>query len=162
MHKPSIWLRDMLIITRWNGVTFYASAFRNADISWPLSELVRFWSRCVDFLNFGIILTLWNCSNSRIMGIFCTMHRMAWKFGMLMHPDHLQKWLHFDHVLLISKFWCNFDLVKWVKFVVYGIFWRMHGRNGLKFGILILYTKGKSQYEGGGEPYFWHLALSSV
>ena len=65
----------MLIITRWNGVTFYASAFRNADISWPTSKLVRFWSGCVDFLNFGTILTLWNCSNSGIMGIFCTMHR---------------------------------------------------------------------------------------
>ena len=41
-------------------------------------------------------------------------------------------------VCWFSPFWCHFDLVKHVKFVCFlVIFFRMHGRNGLKFNLLM-------------------------
>ena len=56
---------------------------------------------------------------------------------MLVYSDHLQKRLDFCHVLLIFLIWCHFDLVKQVKFGVSGVFCRTHGRNDLKFDILM-------------------------
>ena len=49
--------------------------------------------------------------------------------------------LRIDKILVTvcsySLFWRNFDLLKQAKFGVSGIFFRMHGRNGLKFDNLI-------------------------
>ena len=56
-------------------------------------------------------------------------------FGMLMYPDHLQNMLNFGHGLLIflilASFW---NRSNW-RFLA--IFFRMPGRNGLKFDMLM-------------------------
>ena len=66
---------------------------------------------------------------------------------MLIYPDHLQNWLAFRHVLLIFVILASFWLSKtgriwgfWEKQIEFGVswyFWRTHGRNDLKFGMLI-------------------------
>ena len=66
------------------------------------SELIWFWSTCVDFPHFGIILTLWNRPNLQLRNVFWgTQGRNGLNFGMLMYPDHLQNLLNIGNGLLI-------------------------------------------------------------
>ena len=120
----------------------------HADVSWPPPKLIRLWSWSVDLPNFG---AYWNRSNLGLPGIIWKMHgRNGVKFVMLMYPD----WPHSELIRLgswsVSSFWHHFDLMKLVKFTVSGhflencsnlgfpgIFWRMHGRNSLKFCMLM-------------------------
>ena len=63
-----------------------------AGVSWPPSELIKFWSWSVDFPPFGIILTQCEGLNLGFLGISVRMHGVnGLKFYMLMYPDHLQK-----------------------------------------------------------------------
>ena len=81
-----------------------------AGVSWPPSELIRFWSRSGDFPYFGVILTWWNRSNLGFLAIFFRMHeRNGLKFDMVMYPGHPFNGLHFGHGLLI--------------FFILGVFW---------------------------------------
>ena len=59
----------------------------------PPSEVIRFWSRSVDFPHFGPTLTYVNLEKLRFpKGIFLRMHGSnGLKFGIQMYPDHLQK-----------------------------------------------------------------------
>ena len=55
---------------------------------------------------------LYVCLSKRFPGIVGGIHeRNGLKLGMLMYPDHLQKWLDFVHdmliVLLLAQFWLN-------------------------------------------------------
>ena len=54
----------------------------HADLSWPLSELIRL--PFIDFSNFDAILTLWNRSNLGFPGILvvlCGFSSLWWPFG---------------------------------------------------------------------------------
>ena len=74
----------------------------HADVSWPPSELIKVWSRSVDFPFFGIILTKWNRWNLGYLAIFFRMHwRNGLQFDMLLYPYYLFNCLHFGHGLLI-------------------------------------------------------------
>ena len=100
------------------------------------SELIRFWSSSVHFPRFGIILTLWNRPDLQLLDIFWRTHwRNGLNFGMLMYPDHLQNLLNFVLGLLIflflASFWSRSNLGS------LAIFFRMHGRNGLQFDMLM-------------------------
>ena len=87
-------------------------------VSWPRSELIRFWSQSGFFFfkfgggcGVGAVLTLWNGSNLWSPSISGRTHgRNGRKFGMLMYPaDHLQIWLDYGHGMLIflilAQFW---------------------------------------------------------
>ena len=58
-----------------------------------------------------------------------------------------------DYILVMvcwySSFWCHFDLVKQVKFGVSRIFFRMHGRNGLKLTCRCILTIFGTDYIHG-------------
>ena len=87
------------------------SEILHADISWPLSELVRSWSRSVYFPHFGATLTQWNWSNLGFPGISCRTHgRKGLKFCTMMCLDH-PDWLVYGHCLLIFQilalFWLS-------------------------------------------------------
>ena len=67
----------------------------HADVSWPLSELIRLWSRFVDFPSFGTTLTV-----KRV------------KFWVSRHfLDHFQNWQVYGYGLLIflilALFWLS-------------------------------------------------------
>ena len=68
-----------------------------------------------------------------------SMEGMAWNLvcSSMLYPDHLQKRFDFNHSLLIFLLWHNFDLRNGTHFGFPGILWRTHGRNGLKFGMLM-------------------------
>ena len=112
-----MWGFQVFLEERKEGMT------KNADVSWPPSELVTWWSRFVDFSYFGGSLTKWNGSKLWSPGF-------SWwrnwgnglKFRMLIYLNHLQNWLDYGHSLLIFSFWRYFDLVKRVKFGVSGHF----------------------------------------
>ena len=83
----------------------------HADVSWPPSELIRLWSRSVDFSNFGTILTQWNGSNLGFPGISQRTHGgNGLKCCMLMYLDHLQNCLVYAHGLLICQIFALFWL----------------------------------------------------
>ena len=74
--------------------------FWHAGVSWPPSELIRFWSSSVDFPHFNGI---WLCETGQISNIFLKIQaRNGLKFDMLMYPNHHQNWLDFGHGLSIS------------------------------------------------------------
>ena len=52
----------------------------HADVSWPLTELIRLWLQFVDFSNFEAILTKWNGENLGFPGIF-GFSSLRWPFG---------------------------------------------------------------------------------
>ena len=58
-------------------------------------------------------------------------------FGILIYPDHLQNLSNFGHGLLIFLF--GFILAKWNRSNLgsLAIFFRMHGRNGMQFDMLM-------------------------
>ena len=86
----------------------------HADLSWPASEFIRFWSRSVYFPHFGIILTNWNRPNLVFLVLFFRMHmRNIFKFYMLIYSDHLFNCLHFGHGL--SRFSSIRDIFYFVK-----------------------------------------------
>ena len=56
MHqKPLDWFGDLL--TDSAKFRTHGGNGRYADVSWPLSELVRLWLQFVDFSNFDAVLT---------------------------------------------------------------------------------------------------------
>ena len=58
-----------------------------------------------------------------------------WHVGVFWPPsEQIRFWSRYVD---IPHFWCYFDLVKQVKFGGSGIFFRTHGRNGLKFDMLM-------------------------
>ena len=57
-----------------------------------------------------------------------------WHADVFWPPSELSR---FWSSCCVSSFWCHFDLVKQVIFGVSGDFFRMHGRNGFKFDMLI-------------------------
>ena len=58
-----------------------------------------------------------------------------WHVGVFWPPsEHIRFWSRYVD---IPHFWRYFDLVKQVKFGGSGIFFRTHGRNGLKFDMLM-------------------------
>ena len=81
------------------------------DVPWPLTELIRFPWRYVDFPHFDATLTHWNWINLRFPGIFLRMQgRNDLEFGKLMYPilttfrtDSFLSWSvefpHFDATL---------------------------------------------------------------
>ena len=103
---------------------------QHADLSWSSWELIRFWLSTVDFAHFG--------ANCAISGHFLENTREEWP--QIWHVDVFCPF-SIDKILVTvcwySSFWRYFDLVKAVKFGVSGIFLRTHGRNGLKFDMLI-------------------------
>ena len=110
----------------------------HADVSWPPSELIRFWSSSVDFPHFCGILTSWNRPNLWFPDIFLpSQGRNGMKSGMLTYSDNRQCSLDFDRVLLIFLILASFWLSENGKFGGSGIFFRMHGRNCLKFDMLM-------------------------
>ena len=77
-------------------------------------------------------------------GQICDFRAFSWehkgdglKLGMLVYSDHLQNRLDFGHGMLIFLIWVPLWHVKQVKFGGSGIFFRTHGRNGLKFDMLM-------------------------
>ena len=76
-------------------------------LSWPPSEIIKFWSRSVDFPHFSDTLTYWNRSNLEFPGILGVTHgRNGQKY-----PAHLPSEL--------MRFWLNFVLMKLKKCYVY-------------------------------------------
>ena len=75
---------------------------------------------CVDFPNFGIILTQWNESKFWVCRYFLD---NGLKFGMLMYPDHFQIWLNFGHCLL--------------TFLIMAQFWQRNGTNVVVMTIIL-------------------------
>ena len=74
-----------------------------ADVFWPPSELIKFWSWSVDFPHLGTTLIYWDGPN---LGVPCAGERTCGtnglKFGVLIkYSDHLQNWLDFGQDLLI-------------------------------------------------------------
>ena len=73
----------------------------HADGSWPPTELIKLWSRYVDFL----LASLSFSETGQIWGFWAfpgtCMKGMAWDFCMLMYPGYLQNWLDYCYVLLI-------------------------------------------------------------
>ena len=61
---------------------------------------------------------------------------MDQKFGMLVYPYHVQNWLDFGHGLWIFLILAPLCLHE-INLEFPGIFWRMHGSNELKFGMLM-------------------------
>ena len=56
----------------------------HADVSWPLSELIRLCVQFVGFSNFDAIMTKWNGSNLGFPGILvmlCGFSSLRWPFG---------------------------------------------------------------------------------
>ena len=73
----------------------------HADVSWPPSELMKFWSWSVDF-PFWHHFDLVKQANLGCLTIFFRMHgRNGLQFDMLMYPDYLFNCLHLGHGLLI-------------------------------------------------------------
>ena len=74
-------------------------AILHAVVSWPPSELIRIWSRSVDFPPFGVTLTQWNGSNLGFPGISQrTYGGNGLKFCMVMYLDHFQSGLVYGMV----------------------------------------------------------------
>ena len=105
--------RSNVILTIWwprSGVRIYQIGTGvTSDVGVPSTHLVRFWSRSVDFTNFGGILTQWNISNVW----FPYLMENAWQlWPKIWHAD--VSWLplellRFGHGLLIffilAGFW---------------------------------------------------------
>ena len=105
--------RSNVILTIWwprSGVRIYQIGTGvTSDVGVPSTHLVRFWSRSVDFTNFGGILTQWNISNMW----FPYLMENAWQlWPEIWHAD--VSWLplellRFGHGLLIflilAGFW---------------------------------------------------------
>ena len=72
----------------------------HADVSWPLSEIIRLWSRSVDFFSFWCPFDLRKGSNFGFPGNSRRTHGgNGLKFCMLMYTDHLQNWLDYGRGL---------------------------------------------------------------
>ena len=73
-----------------------------SDVSWSLSEMIRFWTQSVDFHHFGTTSTSWDWPNWGFPCILWRSHgRNGLKFGMLMYRDHLQKSLYHLHNMIV-------------------------------------------------------------
>ena len=91
-------------------------------------------------LIFLILAAFWLCETGQI----CNFRAFSWEHKggmvsnfMLMYSDHLHNRLDFGHSLLTFLILASFWLVTQVKFGVSRIFFRTHGRNGLKFYMLM-------------------------
>ena len=92
-------------------------------------------------LIFLILVVFWLCEK----GLICDFRAFSWehKGGMVSHlacrcifTTSRTVWI-LVAIYWYSSFWRHFDLVKQLKFGVSGIFFRTHGRNSLKFNILM-------------------------
>ena len=105
------------------NLSFYCCHFEwtkiwHAEVSWPLSELIRFWSLFVDFPHFGIILTQWSRPKRHLPYIFLIMQgRGGLKIGMLMYPDDLQSLSDSDDGLF------HYAWEEWFKIWLADVFW---------------------------------------
>ena len=92
----------------------------HADVSWPLSELIKFWSRSVHFLNFWQTFDL-----VKRVKLGVSMHYLentGEEWPKIWHADvswPLSKWLHFGHglpifpILVMSASWLHVYLTGW-------------------------------------------------
>ena len=125
-------------------LNFHCSHFEwseiwHADESWPPWELIFMLSHCLLILL--ILAAFWLSETDQICDFqpFSREHKGG-------KASNLACWcilttVRTDQILVTvcwySSFWRHFDLVEQVKFGVSGIFFRTHGKNGLKFDILM-------------------------
>ena len=98
---------DIVWRTKWRNELWHA------DVFWPPSELIKFWSWSVDF---PFLVSFWLSETGQIWGLWqfsseC-MGGMACNCNMLMYPDYLLNCVHFGHGLSYLQFSGIFLVIK--------------------------------------------------
>ena len=152
-----------MVTSKIKWISFYCNHFE-----WPSFDMLMYPDHIENWLDFGhrlLIFLIFVAFSLKETGQIKDIRAFSWehKGGMV---SNLACWciltFRIDYILVAAcwySFWRHFDLVKQVKFGVSGISFRTHGRDGLKFDMLI-YSDHLWNWLHSGHGLFFFLILA--